>query len=112
MILAFAVLRAGSRPALLAIGISGVVALLIALLGDLPDANSSGNLPTPSGQFVAARTTPGVGMYLETTGAVVLIATCGLGFMFLGPPQPPRRGPAQRQAASPDAPAERPTSGS
>ena len=112
VILAFAVLRAGSRPALLAIGIAGVVALLIALLGDLPDANSSGNLPTPSGQFVAARTTPGVGMYLETTGAIVLIATCGLGFMFLGPPQPPRRGPAQRQAASPDAPAERPTSGS
>src|SRR5207245_2503091 len=34
--LGFAVLRGGSRPALLAIGITGVVALLIALLGALP----------------------------------------------------------------------------
>ena len=96
VLLAFAVLRAGSRPALLGIGIAGLVALLIALLGDLPDANSTGNLIAPSGQVVAARTSPGVGMYLETTGAVLLIATCGLGFLFLGPPPPPARGPRER----------------
>jgi len=101
LLLAFAVLRAGSRPALLAIGIAGLVALLIALLGDLPDANSTGNLQSPSGQIVQARTTPGVGMYLESAGAILLIATCGLGFLFLGPPVPsPRRvaEPAPAQA--------------
>src|SRR5579862_3175530 len=35
---AFGVWREGSRPALLAVGALAIVALLIALLGDLPDA--------------------------------------------------------------------------
>src|SRR5260370_26265932 len=93
LLLGFAVLRAGSRPALLALGITGAVALLIALLGDLPDAQSSGNLlQSTGGQLVSAGNTPSTGMYLETAGAIVLIPTCGLGFMLLGPPQ--RRSPA------------------
>jgi hypothetical protein len=91
VVLGFAVLRGGSRPALLAVGLAGLVALLIAVLGDLPDAHSSGLIAAPSGQFVSARTTPSTGMYLETAGAVVLIATCGLGFMLLGPPSRVRR---------------------
>jgi hypothetical protein len=90
LVLGFAVLRGGSRAALLAVGIAGVVALLIALVGDLPDAHSSGLVFGPSGQYVNAVTDPGAGMYLETLGAVVLIATAGCGFLMLGRPQPRR----------------------
>lgn len=103
VLLGLAVLRGGSRPALLAVGIAGLVALLIALLGDLPDAHTSGLIAAPSGQFVSARTTPSTGMYLETSGAIVLIATCGLGFMLLGPP---RRRPRPASAAPSDPEAE------
>ena len=109
--LGFAVLRGGSRPALLAIGITGVVALLIALLGDLPDTHAN-SLSFNGSVNVNASTSAGVGMYLETTGAVVLIATCGLGFLFIGPPQPPGRGPAQTPPAAAETPAGRRQSGS
>jgi hypothetical protein len=104
LLLGFAVLRAGSRPALLALGITGVVALLIALLGDLPDAQSSGNLlQSTGGQLVSAGNTPSTGMYLETAGAIVLIATCGLGFMLLGPPQRRSRATPAPPSGPPDA---------
>jgi hypothetical protein len=102
LLLGFSVLRFGSRPALLAIGIAGVVALLIALLGDLPDSHTSGLVGAPNGQFVTARTTPSTGMYLETAGAIVLIATCGLGFLLLGPPQARPRPASHRPAAPAD----------
>ena len=80
--LAVAVVRTGSRPALLAIGVLGVVALLIGLLIDLHDAQASG---IATRQFVLASSTPSAGLYMETLGAVLLIATCGLGFLMLGP---------------------------
>jgi hypothetical protein len=88
-VLAFGVVRAGSRAALLAIGVIGVVALLIALLGDLPDAQATG-LTRTADHFVNASSTPSAALYMETLGVVLLIATCGLGFMMLGPPQPTR----------------------
>lgn len=93
VILALAVLRAASRPALLAIGIAGGVALLIALLDDLPDAHSNSAFREPSGKLVSAGTSAGAGMYLETAGAVLLIGVCGIGFLMLGPPRGGRGGP-------------------
>jgi hypothetical protein len=94
-VLGIGVFLAGSRPALLAIGIVGVVTLLIALLGDLPDAQSTGLVGSPSTHFISATSTPSAGLYLETLGGVLLIATCVLGFLMLGRPQPapPRRSP-------------------
>jgi hypothetical protein len=86
--LGIGVLRSGSRPALLAIGIVGLVALLIALLGDLPDAQATGLVGSAASHFVNATSTPSAGLYLETLGAVVLIATCVLGFLGLGRPEP------------------------
>jgi hypothetical protein len=94
--LGYAVFRSGSRPALLAIGIVGLVALLIALLGDLPDAQHTGYVRTPSSHFVNASSTPSAGLYLETLGAVVLIATCVLGFLMLGRPEPRAAGRSDR----------------
>jgi hypothetical protein len=95
-VLAIAVWRDSSRPALLAIGMLGVVALLIALLGDLPDAHASGLAGSSATHYVDARSTPSAGLYLETLGAVMLVITCGLGFIALGSPR--RRSEEKAQA--------------
>ena len=84
--LAVGVWRDGSRPALLAIGLLGIVTLLIALIGDLPDANATGLATSGANHFVSASSTPGAGMYLETLGAAVLVITCGVGLMAIGAP--------------------------
>jgi hypothetical protein len=89
-LLAYGVWTAGSRPALLAIGVLGVIALLIALLGDLPDAHASGLIGSPASHFTNASSSPSVGLYTETLGAVILLITSVCGFLLLGPP--PRRG--------------------
>jgi hypothetical protein len=92
--LAVGVVRGGSRAALLAIGLLGVVALLIALLIDLPDAQATGLAGSAATRYVNASSTPSAGLYMETLGSVLLIATCGLGFLMLGPaggPAAPRR---------------------
>ncbi len=77
----------GGRPGLLAIGVLGVLALLISLLGDLPDAHGSGLIGTATTHYQLASATPSAGMYMETLGAVVLIITCVSAFILLGPPQ-------------------------
>jgi hypothetical protein len=89
LVLSYGAAREGTRVALLAIGVLGVISLLIALLGDLPDAQSSGLL-SQGGHLVTASSNPTAGMYLETLGAVVLIIGSGLG-LLLGSPQPARR---------------------
>jgi hypothetical protein len=109
-VLGYGVFRSGSRPALLALGVVGLVTLLIALLGDLPDAQSTGLAGTPGTHFVNASSTPSAGLYLETLGAVVLIATSVLGFMMLGRPEAtsaPRAGRPSRAPASRGRPASR-----
>jgi hypothetical protein len=89
--LAYGVWSAGSRPALLAIGFLGVIALLIALLGDLPDAHASGLIGSPARHFANASSTPGAGLYIETLGAVILLITSVCGFLLLGSPTRRRR---------------------
>jgi hypothetical protein len=95
-VLAIAVWRDTSRPALLAIGLLGIVALLIALLGDLPDAHASGLAGSSTTHYVDASSTPSAGLYLETLGAVVLLITCGVGFIALGSPGRRPEGTAQQ----------------
>jgi hypothetical protein len=85
-VLAFGFWRTGSRSSLLALGVLGVVVLLIALLGDLPDAHSSGLIGSSSTHYVDASSTPSAGLYLETLGAVLLLIACGCGFLLLGLP--------------------------
>jgi hypothetical protein len=77
--------RSGSRSALLALGVLGLVALLIAVLGDLPDSEASGLAGSPTRGYINASSTPSAGLYMETLGAILLIATCGLGFLTLAP---------------------------
>lgn len=103
--------RSGSRPALLALGVLGVVALLIALLGDLPDAHATGLAGSATRGYVNASSTPSAGLYLETLGAVLLIATCGLGFMMLGAPSPRPRRPQPPRRPRPAGRGDRPEAG-
>jgi hypothetical protein len=63
-------LAARALPAMAAVALLGVAALLIALVGDLPDVNSTGVI----GQnYAYATVTAKIGFYMETLGAVALI---------------------------------------
>ena len=85
-LLAVAVRRGGGgRAAILAIGLLGAVALVIALAIDLPDAHRSGVIV----HLRLARAKPSTGLYLETLGAVVLLASCGSGLLLAGRPARP-----------------------
>jgi hypothetical protein len=99
VVLAYGAARDGSRIALLALTVLGVLALLIALLGDLPDSQASG-LIHQSGGYVTASSSPSAGLYLETLGAVVLLITCALGFLLGGPPPRPVRTSRRKLSAS------------
>jgi hypothetical protein len=85
-VLAIGVCRAGSRPALLALGLLGAVAIAIALLADLPDARASGLVGSASASRPAAAT-PGPALYLETAGAALLILTSVCGLILAGAPR-------------------------
>jgi hypothetical protein len=89
--------RDGSPPALLAIGLLGVIAILIALVGDLPDAQASG-IVLRAGHYEAASSSPSLGMYLETLGAALLLITSGAGLLLGGPVERPRDRPAEPPA--------------
>jgi hypothetical protein len=99
--LALGVFRDASRAALLAIGLLGIVTLLIAVLGDLPDAHAIGLSGSSTTHLVTASSTPAAGLYLETLGAAVLVITSGVGFIALGP------APARHARSQPAAPPSR-----
>lgn len=69
----------------------GVVALLIFLVGDLPDANKIGTLDDPQQSFIDAKAEPAAGFWFELIGSLVL-AISGGALATLGP-QPSRPGP-------------------
>jgi Tryptophan-associated transmembrane protein (Trp_oprn_chp) len=93
--LAAAVYRHGNRTALLGLAVLGVATLLIALLGDLPDAHATGLIGSSASTYVQGVSSPGVGLYLETLGAVLLIVSGGVGFLMLGS-APGRTEPSDR----------------
>ena len=65
----------GARPAMAALAVLGLAALLIAVIGDVPDLNETGFI----GQvYEDAAAGPKGGFYLETLGAVLLLASGGL----------------------------------
>jgi hypothetical protein len=96
--LAYGIWQTRSRLALLATGVLGLLALLIALLGDLPDAQASGLIGNATTKFATATSSPSIGLYLETLGAVILLVTAAAGLLLLAAPERPRRQP--RQAAT------------
>ena len=96
--------RAGSRPAMLAVGVLGLIAFLIAILGDLPDVTQAGLIFRE--RYEDAKAEPQFGFYLEVAGAVLLFLSAGL--MFLAgvsnaPAGRERVEPAGDELATPDA---------
>jgi hypothetical protein len=83
--LAYAVYRTGSRTALVGLVALGVATLLIALIGDLPDAHSSGLVGSSANGYVQATSSPSAGLYMETLGAVILIVAGGVGLLMAAP---------------------------
>jgi hypothetical protein len=64
------------QMAAMAIAVCGLIALLIFLIGDVPDVNKIGTLNTPTQFFTSAKAKPVAGFWLELVGALVL-TVCG-----------------------------------
>ncbi|MFN2613016.1 MAG: hypothetical protein ABR536_06585 [Solirubrobacterales bacterium] len=62
----------GSKPAAVSVAICGGIALLIFLVGDLPDANKIGTLDDARQSFIDAKAEPQSGFWFELIGALVL----------------------------------------
>lgn len=100
VVLGFAAYRSGSRVALAALALLGVVTLLIALLGDLPDAHATGLVGSGASHYVEGTSTPSAGLYMETLGAIVLLIAGGVGLLLLGSsPRPPKPAPQRPKTA-------------
>ena len=84
--MAFGAARRRARPAMLGLVLLGVVALLIALIGDLPDTRSTGVIGE---RYEEAAAQAGTGFFLETAGAVLLIVAGVGGLMLLSPSRQP-----------------------
>ena len=76
----------GSKPAAFAVAASGVIALLIFLLNDLPDAGQIGTLDDPRQSFFTTEAVPQAGFWLELVGALGL-AVAGAALATLTPEQ-------------------------
>ncbi len=80
----------GSKPAAIGVAVAGVLAVLLFLVIDLPDANSVGTLPdsctTEPGSLLDGKALPRAGFWLELVGSVAL-ALSGLILATLTPPQ-------------------------
>lgn len=66
----------GSQVATFAVAAAGVIALLIFLIGDLPDANRIGTFDDRRESFIDAKAEPQPGFWLALIGSL-LLALCG-----------------------------------
>jgi hypothetical protein len=69
-------------PVPAALALVGLAALGIALLGDLPDVHRAGVLGTAETGLHDAHTVAGAALYLETLGAIALLAAGAAGLIF------------------------------
>jgi hypothetical protein len=95
-VLTIAAVRSGSGVALAGVGAMGLVALSIALLGDLPDAQATGFVGNSQTSLTPASSSPGAGLYLETLGAIVLLITAAAGLLLPAPGGRAARRPVPR----------------
>jgi hypothetical protein len=73
-----------SQVAAMAVAICGLIALLIFLIGDLPDVNKIGTLDDPRQSFIDAEAKPVAGFWLELVGSLVL-TVCGAALATMKP---------------------------
>jgi hypothetical protein len=91
-----------SRPAMAAVLLIGLIGLLIALVGDLPDVTRVGTILRE--RYEDAKAEPQIGFYLETLGTVLLLIAGGA--MLLVSAGSGRARPAREaEPAEPAAPA-------
>ena len=97
-LMSYGAIRGGSRPAMIALATLGVVAAVVALGNDLPDATGESTL-NRSFAYASATAYPRIGFYLETLGAALAIIA-GVGALVLtgGMPRPPADGPGTAPA--------------
>jgi hypothetical protein len=86
----------GSRPAMLAVAVCGVCALLIALVWDLPDVHDTGEVGT---LYSDAHASPKSGYYLETAGGALLLLAGGGLLLLRGSEATADRAPRPRERA-------------
>jgi hypothetical protein len=91
--------QSGSRFSLLALGLLGLLAIGIALLGDLPDAHSTGLVGTVSTGLSTATSSPAIGLYLETGAGALLILAAAAGMLLEPVPDPAPRPPSAPSAS-------------
>ncbi len=91
--LAFSTRRSGSRLALLAFGVLGLLAIGIALLGDLPSAHSTGLMGTPATGLATASSSPAAGLFVETAGGALLLLAAAAGMLLEPVPELKPRAP-------------------
>jgi hypothetical protein len=89
--MAFGAARRASRPATFALAALGAIAILIAVVVDVPDIHQTGVVGEQYDQAVA---NPAAGLYLETLGGALLVVAGG-GLLLLG--GPPASGAAHRR---------------
>lgn len=76
----------GSRPAAVAVAVSGALSLLFFLLVDLPDVGQQGTVDDPSRVFLSSEAEPADGFWLQMIGTVAL-AVSGAALATLRPEQ-------------------------
>ncbi|HSD23374.1 MAG TPA: hypothetical protein VLB79_03520 [Solirubrobacterales bacterium] len=90
------------QVAAMAVAVCGLIALLIFLIGDLPDVNKIGTLDDPRQSFIDAEAKPVAGFWLELVGSLVL-TVCGaaLATMRPGPAKTPDHEGRSRKRSRP-----------
>ena len=73
----------GARPAMIALAATGLVVLLISILGDVPHLDDTGVWPQAD-SYEDAAASAGIGFYMETAAGVLMLFS-GIGFLVLRP---------------------------
>ena len=84
--------RLGARAVPVALGLLGLAALAVALLVDLRGVHATGIVGSPAGGLKTAQAHAGVGLYLETLGAALLLLAAAVA----GALSPRARAPSAR----------------
>lgn len=91
-----------SKPAAIAVGVAGVLALLVILVVDLPDAGAVGTYEDAQQSFFDAEAVPQAGFWLGLLGALAL-AVSGIALATLTPEQLAGLRPGRRRSESAEA---------
>ncbi len=97
--LAYSASRLSSRPAMAALAGLGVIAVILSIGFDLPDATGTNTLART---FEDATGTPSTGFYLETLGGVLLLLGGGGGLLLSAPGRERRAARAAAEQAERD----------